>query len=80
MSSIRKSEIVSESGEELDELHRFSPAELSQFVLKKLDSQIMDRLWKHIDKDGTGHLKRKLLILRILAYLSVSYVTYRYEV
>ena len=64
---------------ELDDLHRVVPAELGQFVIKKMNNKTLDRLWKHLDEDGSGQIERDE-VLNILQWMAVLYVAFRFRV
>ena len=64
---------------ELDDLHRVIPAELGQFVIKKMNNKTLDRLWKHLDEDGSGQIERDE-VLNILQWMAVLYVAFRFRV
>ena len=64
---------------EVDELHRVNATELGDFVLKKMNNKTLDRLWKHLDEDGSGQIERKE-VLNILQWMAVLYVAFRFRV
>merc|ERR1719237_672813 len=63
---------------EVDELHRVNATELGQFVLKKMNNKTLDRLWKHLDEDGSGQIEREE-VLNILQWMAVLYVAFRFR-
>ena len=64
---------------EVDELHRVNASELGKFVIKKMNNKTLDRLWKHLDEDNSGHISREE-VLNILQWMSVLYVAFRFRV
>eukprot|EP01084_Bolivina_argentea_P237254 398780_1 len=56
--NVEASSSASSSYDDLDDLHRVKPSELGGFVLKKMNSKTLDRLWKHLDEDGSGQIER----------------------
>ena len=72
--------VTSDSNDtEVDELHRVNASELGKFVIKKMNNKTLDRLWKHLDEDQTGHISREE-VLNILQWMSVLYVAFRFRV
>mmetsp|Transcript_31439 Transcript_31439/g.50925 ORF Transcript_31439/g.50925 Transcript_31439/m.50925 type:complete len:172 (-) Transcript_31439:352-867(-) len=63
---------------ELDELHRVTPVELGNFVVKKMNNKTLDRLWRHLDEDGSGEIERDE-VLNILQWMAVLYVAFRFK-
>lgn len=71
--------VTSDSNDtEVDELHRVNASELGKFVIKKMNNKTLDRLWKHLDEDQTGHISRDE-VLNILQWMSVLYVAFRFR-
>ena len=65
--------------EPIDELHRVNASELGSFITKKMNNRTLDRLWKHLDEDDSGHISHEK-VLNILQWMSVLYVAFRFRV
>jgi len=70
--------VTSDNDTEVDELHRVNASELGKFVIKKMNNKTLDRLWKHLDEDNSGHISRDE-VLNILQWMSVLYVAFRFR-
>eukprot|EP01084_Bolivina_argentea_P162974 283569_1 len=61
----------------IDALHTITALELSEFVSKKINSQTIDRLWKHMT-DGKSHIGKNQII-SALQFTGVLYVAFKYR-
>jgi len=63
---------------EVDEIHLVSATDLGAFVIKKMSSKTLDKLWKNLDVDECGEIDRTQ-VLNILMWMSVLYVAFRFR-
>jgi len=63
---------------EVDEIHLVSATDLGAFVIKKMSSKTLDKLWKNLDVDECGEIDRTQ-VLNILLWMSVLYVAFRFR-
>eukprot|EP00485_Elphidium_margaritaceum_P003662 CAMPEP_0202702886 /NCGR_PEP_ID=MMETSP1385-20130828/15811_1 /ASSEMBLY_ACC=CAM_ASM_000861 /TAXON_ID=933848 /ORGANISM="Elphidium margaritaceum" /LENGTH=171 /DNA_ID=CAMNT_0049360633 /DNA_START=37 /DNA_END=552 /DNA_ORIENTATION=+ len=63
---------------EIDAMHRVSAVELGDFVVKRMNNKTLDRLWQHLDEDGSGQIESDE-VLNILQWMGVLYVAYRFK-
>jgi len=66
------------NGTELDELHRVNASELGKFVIQKMSTETLDRLWKRSDEDNSGHISRGE-VRNTLQWMSVYYVDFSFR-
>ena len=69
----------SKTNDGIDDLHRIIPAELGQLVTKKMNNKTLDRLWKHLDEDGSKEIGRDD-VLNVLQWMGVLYIAFRFRV
>lgn len=64
---------------DMDDLHYVDYAELGNFILKKMNTKTLNRLWRHLDEDAQGHIEKEE-VLNILQFTAVLYVAFRFKV
>ena len=63
----------------LDDVHLVVPEELGYFMIRKMNNKTLDRIWIHLDKDGTGEVD-EYDILNVLQWMAVLYVAFVFRV
>ena len=65
----------------MDDSHRISIDELRRFVMTRMNSNTIDRLWNLLDGDGTGEIERNdPEILGVLQWMGVLFIAFQFRV